>query len=178
LIQLYFRIPAFIEGQLDLNQRSVLVHRTYVATLLVKGLDGAIETLAGLIIGIAGSRRLYALVVRATVRKLAHQPNDIVIHLIRHWFLGLTTTSNSFVVLYLIMNGVLKLAIAISLLLGKRWIFPIAVAILSAFILYMSYRLTIRWSWWLFGFAAVDLLTVVLVINEWQSAKRAEIKRP
>ena len=153
-----------------LNKRTIFFHYAYIVTLFVKGFDGAIETLAGIIVGIVGTHRFYMFVVRATANKFAHDPNNPIVHLLRHWFLGLTTTSNSFVALFLFVNGALKLAVAISLLCGKRWIFPPAMAIFSAFILYMSYRLAMHWSWWLFGFSLLDLLTLALVANEWRNA--------
>jgi uncharacterized membrane protein len=160
-----------------LNKRTIFVHSAYIVTLFIKGFDGAVETLAGIIVGIVGAHRFFAIVVRATANKAAHDPNNPIFHLLRHWFLGLSTTSSSFVAFFLFVNGVLKLAVVISLLWGKRWIFPPAMAIFSVFILYMSYRLTRHWSWWLFGFSLLDLLTLALVANEWRNTGRGGISR-
>jgi uncharacterized membrane protein len=74
------------------------------------------------------------------------------------------------VIFYLLVHGLLKLAIAMALLKGTaRWIFPVASLILAAFIAYMGWRLSIRWSDWLLGAALFDLLTLGLVLNEWRS---------
>ena len=47
--------------------------------------------------------------------------------------------------------------------------FPVASLILTGFVAYMSWHLTIHWSDWLLGFALFDLLTLALVLNEWRS---------
>jgi uncharacterized membrane protein len=77
--------------------------------------------------------------------------------------------SESFVVFYLLAHGILKLGIAINLLRGKDWIFSPAVAILTGFVIFMSYKLTVHWSGWLLGFALFDTLTIALVLNEWRN---------
>ena len=53
-----------------LKRCSPFLHYTYLAAILVKGLDGAIETVAGLTIAIAGSHRLFLFVIEATAPEL------------------------------------------------------------------------------------------------------------
>jgi uncharacterized membrane protein len=74
------------------------------------------------------------------------------------------------VIFYLLVHGLLKLGIALALLRGTaRWVFPAASLILTGFIAYMSWRLSLRWSDWLLGAALFDLLTLGLVLNEWRA---------
>ena len=50
---------------------------------------------------------------------------------VRHSADGLAHASTAFVIVYLLAHGVIKLCIAINLLRGKSWIYPVAVAISS-----------------------------------------------
>jgi uncharacterized membrane protein len=71
------------------------------------------------------------------------------------------------------VHGILKLGLAIVLLRGGgRGIFPVGTLILTAFIAFMSYRLSQQWSNWLLGFALFDALTLALVLNEWRKPAR------
>jgi uncharacterized membrane protein len=151
-----------------LAARASLVHRAYLAAIAIKGLDGAVETILGLIVAAAGSQRLYAFAIWITAPEVAADPESRAVHLIRHGAADLTHASNLFIVTYLLIHGALKLAIAVNLLRGKDWIYPVASVILAGFIAYMSYRLTTHWSGWLLGFALFDLLTLALVLNEWR----------
>jgi uncharacterized membrane protein len=146
-------------------------HRAYQAVIAIKGLDGAIEVLAGAIVAIAGVRRLSSYIELVMAPELAAHFSDHAARAVRHGATGLEHASAAFIVFYLLVHGILKLGIAVNLLREKRqWVFPVATAILTGFILFMGYRLTMHWSGWLFGFALFDCLTVALVLNEWRKA--------
>jgi uncharacterized membrane protein len=152
-----------------------LLHRAYLCAIFVKGFDGAVETLIGLAIAVAGTQRIYAAILRLTAPELADDREHIIIHAIRHGASGLAQSSRTFIVVYLLLHGVLKLGLAMVLLGGsrQRWIYPLACLVLSGFVLFMTYRLTEHWSTWLLGFALFDLFTLALVANEWANPQKA-----
>lgn len=147
-------------------------HIAYLVTIAVKGVDGVIETLLGLLIAITGPDRLYGLVLHFTTPELENNPGNRTAAAFQHGAAGLAHAPHGFTIFYLLMHGILKSGIAINLLRGKRWIFAPACVILTGFILYMGYHATRHFSWWLLGFALFDLLTLVLVVNEWASPRR------
>ena len=128
------------------------------------------EMLAGLTILITGPERLYEWIIRLTAPELTgHHP---ALHVLRRGAEKLADGPHDFVIFYLLVHGLLKLGVVVALLKGGgRLVFPTASVILAGFVLYMSWRLTIRWSDWLLGFALFDLLTLVLVLNEWHSRR-------
>jgi uncharacterized membrane protein len=156
-----------------LQQRSSLAHRAYLAAIAIKGLDGAIEIVLGAIVAILGAQRFYALLIAWSAPEIASSPDNLAIQFVRHSANRLAHASTAFVIVYLLAHGVLKLGIAINLLRGKSWIYPVAVAVLAGFIAFMSYRLTHHWSAWLFAFALFDAITLALVINEWRNPRTA-----
>lgn len=149
-------------------RRAPLLHYAYLVVILIKGFDGAMEALAGLIIAVTGPERLYEWMIRLTAPELTgHHP---ALHAIRNGAARLEGSSHQFVIFYLLVHGLLKLGVVIALLRGGgRWVFPAASLILTGFIAYMGWRLTIHWSDWLLGFALFDLLTLALVLIEWRS---------
>lgn len=163
---------------LNLSKRPQILHDAYLGAILIKGFDGAVEALAGLIIALTGTEWLYEWVIRFTAPELSgHHP---ALHAIRAGAERLANGPHHFVVIYLLVHGLLKLGVVVALLKGTaRWIFPTASLILTGFIVYMSWRLSLRWSNWLLGFALFDVLTLGLVLNEWRihDTKRAPLTR-
>lgn len=141
----------------------------FFVAVAVKGLDGLVESLAGAALAILGTQGIYNLVIAFTAPELDLHPQSKTVHLLRHGASDLTHVSSRFVVIWLLVHGILKLVLAVELLRGKSWIFPVAAAILSGFVAYMTYKLVNRYSPWLLAFALFDLMTVVLVLNEWRS---------
>jgi uncharacterized membrane protein len=154
-------------------EKSSPIHLAYLVTLAVKGFDGGLETLAGLVIWLTGPQRIYRWVVRVTAPELFDGSHVAAVHAIRNGAEHLATTGAHFVEFYLVVHGLLKLALVIVLLRGGgRWIFPFGTLILLGFITYMSWRLQEQWSNWLLGFALFDVFTLALVLNEWVKCTR------
>lgn len=141
----------------------------FIAAVLVKGLDGLLETVAGLLVLLVGPQHIYSLVLEFTDPALDLHPESRALHVIRHGAASFAQTSGHFVVVWLFVHGLVKAALAIELLRSKVWIFPVAAAILSGFVGYMGWRLAGHWSPWLLAFALFDAVTVVLVLNEWRA---------
>ena len=150
-------------------EKSSFLHLAYLVAITIKGIDGLIETIAGLIVAIVGSEQLYILALRLTAPEIEVNPASQTAHLVRHAADKLASAPSDFVVMYLIAHGVIKLALAINLMIEKAWVFPVASVFLTGFILYMSHRLTMLWSPWLFAFLLFDTVTLALVLNEWRT---------
>jgi uncharacterized membrane protein len=151
------------------RQRNRGMRLAFLVAVAIKGLDGLIETTAGVLVAIAGTLQLYLFLLWITAPELDIRPASGAAHLIRHGALGLAQSTSRFIVVWLLGHGIVKLALAIELLRGKAWIFPVAVAVLAAFVGYMAYRLAGHWSPWLFAFALLDTITIALVLNEWRA---------
>lgn len=148
----------------------------FFAAVAIKGIDGFVETIAGLLVAILGTQSIYDLVIQLTAPELDLHPESKTVHLLRHGASSRAHASSRFIVIWLLLHGILKLVLAVELLRDRSWIFPVAAAILSGFVAYMAYRLVGHYSPWLLSFALFDLVTVGLVLNEWRSvrARRAQ----
>jgi uncharacterized membrane protein len=159
------------------SRPNAFVHLAYVATIAVKGIDGGIETLLGFIIWLSGPSRWYGFLLHFSAPELLEEPGSHrFIELVRSGASNLLQSPIGFIVAYLLIHGLLKLALALVLLRGGgRWIFPVATAILVGFIAFMSWHLAIHWSNWVLGFAIFDFITLLLVLNEWRQPGRRPV---
>src|SRR5471032_2890269 len=82
-----------------------LTHIAYVVTVAIKGFDGGLETLAGLVIWLTGPQRLYRWVVRVTAPELYDGEHVRAVHAIRKGAEHLAITGGHFVVFYLLVHG-------------------------------------------------------------------------
>ena len=164
------------EGNFSLSKRSPLLHYAYLAAILIKGFDGALEALAGMVIAITGPERVYEWVIQFTAPELTgHHP---ALHAIRSGATRLAESSHTFVIFYLLVHGVLKLGVVLALLRGGgRLVFPVASLILGGFVAYMGAELARHWSGWVLSFLLFDLLTLLLVLNEWRNVSRGGISQ-
>ena len=150
-------------------QRRTLLHCAYIGALAIKGVDGAVEFVAGALVALMGSRQLYHFAVWATAPEIARHPESHAAHALRQGAWSFAQSSHKFAIVYLLAHGLLKIGLVINLFIEHRWIFPVSVAVLLGFIAFMGVKLAAHWSPWLFAFALFDTVTLALVLNEWHT---------
>jgi len=148
--------------------RNPLLHRAFQVAIGIKGLDGLVEFMAGLIIALVGSQQVYRFAIWATAPEIARHPESHTAHAIRHGAYNFTLHSHRFVIIYLLAHGLLKIGLVINLFIEHLWIFPVSAVVLLAFIGFMGLKLAAHWSPWLFAFALFDTVTLALILNEWR----------
>jgi uncharacterized membrane protein len=156
-----------------MKQKPAYMHLAYLVAISIKGLDGLIETVAGLIVAFLNSREVYHFAVWATAPELAKHPGSHAVHAIRHGAYNFAYSSHKFAIIYLLAHGLLKVGLVVNLFIEHMWIFPVSAVVLLGFIGFMGLKLTMHWSPWLFAFAVFDTVTLALVLNEWR-VRRAQ----
>jgi uncharacterized membrane protein len=141
-------------------------HGAYIVAIVWKGFDGLVEFGGGAVIGLFGPAGISKF-VQLTAPELETYLRSIAFF--QHGASVLAQTYR-FATIYLLIHGILKFGLAMALLRERHiWVFPVSVALLSAFVAYMTYRLTVYWSYWLLSFALFDCVTIALVMWEWRS---------
>jgi uncharacterized membrane protein len=162
-----------MQTQLQLRSRT-LSHLAYLVTILFKGFVGFLEFSGGVIIAVSGPQRLYSFVLSYPVPELYDHGHAHAARLISQGASLLAQSQTTFIIFYLLVHGILKMAITTVLLRGRgEWVFPFASVILAGFIVYMSYELLDEWSNWILALALFDTFTLSLVLNEWRNWHRA-----
>lgn len=141
--------------------------------LLAKGLDGAVELAAALVLLVLSQAELPRLVGDVVTRDLLGPPDGA---LARHFVAGtaeFASGNRTFVVVYLALHAVVKLALVVALLRRWRAAYPVAVVVLALFVGYEVYRAIVTGSVVLPFLAALDLAVLVLVWREYRSLTRS-----
>jgi len=144
--------------------------KTFTVTLVVKGLDGFLELVGGVLLLVVAPDTLERWTRSLTQHELARDPNDFVArHLLR-------VTSNLhhtqlFGAVYLLSHGVAKLVIIVGLLRREQWAYPVAFVFLGGFVIYQIYRLTYDPGPGLALLTAFDLFVIWLTWREYRRVK-------
>ena len=142
--------------------------RLFKLAMLIKGVDGAAELIGAILLLVVPGAAVQHLVAAIIGRDLLGPPDGF---LARHLVAGtaeFASGSRTFVVLYLGLHGIVKLALVFALL--RRWVpaYPVAAVVLGVFVVYELYRAVHTGSVILPLLAALDILIIIMVIREYR----------
>jgi uncharacterized membrane protein len=141
----------------------------FLLGVLFKGLDGLVEVIGGVLLLFATPAKLQHAARAATSGELSEDPHDLVANLILHGVAHLQHGSIVFAAVYLLVHGVVKLAIVIALLVGSRGIYPWAMAALGAFLIFQVYELVTKPT---IGVAILTVFDAVIIWLTWREWRR------
>ncbi len=137
--------------------------------MALKGIDGALETIGGLVLLFVRPATLSQIARTLTQHELSEDPHDFFArHLLRSTQ-HLTHGTKLFAAIYLLSHGVAKLVLVVAVLQRRLWAYPGLIALLGAFIVYQSYRLAYRFSVALALLTLFDAFVVWLTWREWRA---------
>lgn len=149
--------------------------RLFEFGIILKGLDGILETIGGLLLLAVTPATINRLAARLTQHELSEDPNDsIASHLLRYAH-GLAGSAVTFAAVYLLLHGITKIVLVAALLRNQIWAYPWMLAFLLIFIGYQLYRIVLSPTFGLIALTIFDSLIVWLTWREWrkQPAKSA-----
>jgi uncharacterized membrane protein len=149
--------------------KTASLHRLFQLAVVVKGIDGVLELLGGVLLLVVGPAALHRLVVVLARHELADEPDDWVVMTLRHLAATFSVETRHFASAYLIGHGVLKIFLAVTLLRERLWAFPTALSVLAIFVTYQLHRFVRTHSIVLLALTVVDLVVMVLIWREYRS---------
>lgn len=149
------------------NARSGLEHRLFQITVAIKGVDGALEILGGLLLLIFGAKGVNRTLAVVTEHEATLDQGNFFVRTIIGHAHPLPASSVHLTIIYLLVNGVVKIWLVHGLLKELRWMFPVAMGILGLLVAYLVVHLTRHPSASLAFFAALDVITIALVWREY-----------
>jgi uncharacterized membrane protein len=138
------------------------------AALVLKGLDGGVELLAGVALALVGPRELGELTRRVVAHHLLGSPRGALAERFTAGEAALGGSDRTFAVAYLTLHGLVKLGLVVALLRELRPAYPVAIGVLVVFVGYEAYRAARTGSSALWAAAALDLAITVLVVREYR----------
>lgn len=150
------------------------IYDLFFIGVLIKAGQGVIELIAGAFLFFVPLSAITHLADRFTEVELANDPQDFIATHVTDFVHGISGGSKDFAVLYLLINGALKLSLAVALLTGKRWAYPVALPLLGAFILYLIYRVYLHHSPLLTVAVFLDIAVLYFIWREYLIVKKKE----
>ncbi len=151
--------------------KTILLHLIFKLSILIKGLDGVLEMIGGLLFLVVSQIRLNQLIILLTQHELIEDPHDLVANLLVNLAHDLSVSALLFASLYLLSHGIVKVVLVTSLWRGKLWAYPTAIIFFFIFIIYQLYRYNLTGAGWLIWLTVFDFLVVLLTWWEYQHLK-------
>jgi uncharacterized membrane protein len=145
-----------------------LLDRVFDISVTLKGIDGVLEVIGGILLLFLSPDRLDAVVRFLTQHELAEDPHDfLATHLVAlsHSFTG---SVSLFLAFYLLSHGIIKIVLVVAVLKQKLWAYPWMIAFLLLFIAYQIYQLIQKLSVGLLLLTLFDGFIVYLTVLEYR----------
>jgi uncharacterized membrane protein len=144
-------------------------------SVLIKGLDGLLETLGGILLLVIPLQGLSDAAQWAAAWAVVQDPDGMLATSLLGITTNLTAVTAVLAALYLLAHGVVKLFLVWAVLKDKLWAFPLMIVFLLGFVGYQSYEIGRHLSWGLVALTAFDLVVIVLTLVEFR--KRLQLRR-
>ncbi|MCY0906397.1 DUF2127 domain-containing protein [Arthrobacter sp. H14-L1] len=162
--------PASSEVDRAAGERTLL-DRTFKISLTLKGLDGVLELIGGVLLLLVSPAQLGAVARFLTQHELSQDPNDLIANALVHYSGTLTASASLFGAVYLLLHGLVKVVLVWAVLRDKFWAYPWMVAFLLVFIAYQGYQLVVGFTIGMLLLTAFDIFIVWLTMHEYRAHK-------
>lgn len=146
------------------------LHWLFELSIFIKGVDGVLETVGGLLILFVPLHSLDTLVRWLLVHELS-ESHDWVARAAEHLLNSLSLDTKLFASIYLIGHGLVKIFLVHALWREKLWAFPVALWFIALFVVYQIYRFTHTQSIALLVFALLDVCVAWFICREYLARK-------
>ena len=153
---------------------SPALDRTFKIGLVLKGLDGILEVVGGILLLFLSPHAIEHIARTLTAHELSQDSHDMIARYILHTASHVSTSTTLFGAVYLLSHGGAKIVLVALVLREKLWAYPWLIALLLAFIVYQLYRISaVHFS---IGLTALTVFDAALVWLTWREykARRAE----
>jgi uncharacterized membrane protein len=152
-----------------INLQEKNIHKVFIVSLVLKGLNSLLEILGGILFLFTGSvTAILSLLIRG---ELIEDPTDFVATQIQHFLPYFSTHGQLYASVYLFSHGIIKIILVVSLLRNKLWAYPATIVTLFLFIAYQLYRQSYGFSAILILLTLFDILIVSLTWHEYKVMK-------
>jgi uncharacterized membrane protein len=137
--------------------------------VILKGLDGALEIVGGLLLLFVSPATIHSIVRWLTQHELSQDPHDFIANHVLRSTQDLSRATTVFAAIYLLSHGVAKVVLVVAVLRDQTWAYPAIIALLLGFIAYQLYRLVVDPTVGLLLLTLFDAFVVVLTWKEYQA---------
>lgn len=150
--------------------------RLFAISIILKGLDGLGELIAGGFLLFVRPATINRMVVVLTRGELREDPQDFIARHLLAASHRLDSHGLLFIAIYLLAHGVIKVVLVVALLRNQFWAYPWMIIALLAFIGYQSYEIAIDPRISLILLTIFDIIVVLLTWREYRVQKRHRLE--
>jgi uncharacterized membrane protein len=163
--------------RLHIFKPTTLLDKFYEVGIIIKGIDGLIELVAGILLLVVSPSVFSRLTDAVTRGELAEDPHDFIATHLAHVGSHLAHGHNLFAAVFLLIHGAVKVGLVTCLLLNKLWAYPVGLVVLGLLLLYQLYDLVTRPTLGMAFLSVLDAVILWLIWREWQRV-RGEAESP
>lgn len=152
-------------------KKNSIVHKSFEIGIILKGIDGILEIIGGILLIFLNPVRVNKLTALLTQHELSQDPQDIIANFMIKFSSNFSINTQYFGVFYLISHGAVKFILVLLLRRKKLWAYPLTIISLILFIIYQIYRFSIDHSMGLMLLTIFDVIMIVLTFIEYKSVK-------
>ena len=158
---------------------SPALDKTFKIGLVLKGLDGVLEVIGGILLLFLTPQAIEHVVRALTAHELSEDPHDMVARYLLHTASHLNHGTTLFGAIYLLSHGAAKIVLVAFVLKDKLWAYPWLIGLLLAFIAYQLYQIiVVHFSLGLTALTVFDTALVWLTWREYRSKRAARAHAP
>ena len=146
-----------------------LLHQIFEASILIKGVFAAFETVIGILLITPLSLRALRFLQETGLHRAIADPDDRLARFLAHHLMGMRHEHLHFWAIYMIGHGLVKLIVVFALARSWYSAYPIAMLVMVGFILWQML------DWWHTGstvmvaLSAFDAFIIWLTWREWKA---------
>jgi uncharacterized membrane protein len=136
--------------------------------VVLKGIDGSLEILGGLLLAVVPLSDLRAFLIWVSGKEMSQNRKDFIATHLVHLANTLSVRSLELTVAYLLIHGSVKVFLVVMLLRRRLWAYPTAIVVFSAFGVYQLYQFSYSHSLLLLALTVLDVIVIVLTAWEYR----------
>jgi len=150
------------------DKLEALISRVFHIGLFVKGFDGILELIGGILLLVIPAAKIDAIARTLTMHELSQDPNDFIATHIRDFAATLTGSATLFAAFYLLVHGIVKVVLVAAVLRGRIGAYPWMIGFLIAFIVYQAYELATHFTLGMLLLTLFDIVILALTVHEYR----------
>ena len=152
--------------------REKYIYRLFRLGIFLKGILSLFEIFVGTAFLFISPLMIGNFIVGMSQDELAEEPGSFLASHALPLAQQFSLTPGTFIAIYLLSRGIIKLALVIALLKNKLWAYPAALVVLGLFMAYQVYRVTVAHSVFLTLLTLFDVIVVWLIWHEYQVVRK------
>jgi uncharacterized membrane protein len=144
------------------------IREYFLISILIKGAISLAEVIAGVVVLFIPVSTFTDLILRYAEGELVENSSDFIATQLIHVAQQLSFAGSTFIAVYLLSRGLIKLILVVALLKNQLWAYPASLFVLGLFVVYQCYQLTAGFSAFLLGLTIFDLIVMWFIWREYE----------